>query len=141
VPGLTRELVARMIPIVWVLPLLPVIVVAAMHSSTTGPRDFLCMGVISLCLANASFAFIGNAGRTVYRWWDISSEVGKAADGATLIDLVPAPDGWMHVTLAYWLQRAGYEVHIVDSDHCPRPSLSWRGVQFCPVSEGGGLQR
>ena len=40
-----------------------------------------------------------------------------------LLDLIPAPDELMHVTLVYRLQRAGYEVHMVNSGACPGPVL------------------
>ena len=124
---------ARMVPVGWVLPLLPVVVLEAAAGSRRGRRKLLGIGVVGLCLANASLAFVGNGGRTLYRWWDISYETAVATSGSTLVGLAPAPEGWMHVTVAHWLQEAGYDVRLLEPGGCREPALMWRRMQLCPL--------
>lgn len=124
---------ARLVPIGWVLPLLPVVVLEAAAGSPKGRRNLLSIGVVGLCLANASLAFVGNGGRTLYRWWDLGGELAVAASGSTLVGLAPAPEGWMHVTVARWLREEGYDVRLLEPGGCREPALMWRRMQVCPL--------
>jgi hypothetical protein len=99
--------------------------------ASRGWWKWLSVALIALCLADGALALIGNAGRTLYRWWDVRSRVEAALGGTAAIGLTPDPGGWMHITVSYWIELLGYEVRLVEPGACGSAALTWRRMQFC----------
>ena len=122
---------ARLVPIGWILPLVPVVIAERLCRADRGWWKWMSVALIALCLADGALALIGNAGRTLYRWWDVRSRVEMVFEDAAAIGLTPDPGGWMHMTVTYWIERLGYEVRLVEPGACGSAGLTWRRMQFC----------